>query len=56
LKCFTEELVDQEKAGYKKAYEWFGKQYRTIREDQRKFSNAPDQFENTLPAALCGKI
>ena len=25
-KCFTEELVDQEKTGYKKAYKWFGKQ------------------------------
>jgi len=25
LKCFTEEFVDQEKTGYKKAYEWFAK-------------------------------
>ena len=26
MKYFTKELVDQEKIGYKKAYEWYGKQ------------------------------
>jgi len=30
--------------------------WQTIREDEREFSNAPDQFENILQAALCGTI
>ena len=30
--------------------------WQQIREDEREFSNAPDQFENILQAALCGKI
>ena len=30
--------------------------WQTVREDETEFSNAPDQFDNILQAALCGKI